>query len=1046
MLKRTASHALHLLGEASLGCLGLAALAACALAWRLAQGPIDITALLGRQHPFLVAEGADLSVGDAALAWEGFSSAGQPLDIRLQSVSVATRGGALGVHLSRARVFLAVGPLLLGRLAPRDVLVEGARVELRQSAGAGPSPRGTGPEIARRLLGQARGFDPPPWLRLLAHLRIEDAALTVLGPSGGPPLLDAPHMALELSRLRNGGVAGYAKADILAGQVRARVAASASVQPDGTHFRASTTPVSLASLARMSPALSALAGADLPVGLSVQATLDPSLAPREVRLALEAGAGTIAAGSGRVAVQSATAALALLPAELRLDALTVTLAPAGAGPQGAAATGPVITARATATRFAGRIHATFGIGIDGVQMGQLGQYWPEGTGGGARQWLVQNVTHGWAHDAHVTGTLDTPEDVFDPRITSLAGGLVVDDATLFWLRPVPGLEHGHATIALEGPDSLRVTMDAAAQNRLRLLPGSFIRITNLEERHQFGDIDVRLAGPLDDALALLNHPRLHLLARSGLDIVDPAGSVQAQLTLHVPLEDRVTMDDIPIAATAQMSDVHLGRIAGGYDLDRAMLALKVDGQGLSLSGDGTLGGIVSKVSLDMDFRAGPPDQVLQHVTATGIATPGQLAAAGLPAAGGHILTSGSAALAIDYVNRRDSTATLKLDADLGQAALATPFGWSKPAGPPASVGARVTLDHGRLASVDHLHAQGPGLLVESRAELGRGQTHLLVLQRVELGRTRAHGEVVFPNAANDALKVTLSGTMLDLTSYLEKTATPDRPAAADDAQADDTRPGQPWDVRLAFDTVSLARDHTLSPFSLVAANDGLRISHAALAAGAPGQLTVAITPQAGGRHLAVEAADAGTVLRAAGVADNLVGGRLQVTGNYNDAVTPSALAGTAELSAFNMRDAPAIGRLLQAMTLYGLTDVLRGPGLHFSNMVAPFGWRNRVLSLRNARAFSPSLGITAQGDIDLRHRTANITGTLVPAYFFNQLLGDLPVVGQLFSPEKGGGVFAARYSVRGPLRDPKVGVNPLSALTPGFLREGFGLLGAGQGK
>jgi hypothetical protein len=46
----------------------------------------------------------------------------------------------------------------------------------------------------------------------------------------------------------------------------------------------------------------------------------------------------------------------------------------------------------------------------------------------------------------------------------------------------------------------------------------------------------------------------------------------------------------------------------------------------------------------------------------------------------------------------------------------------------------------------------------------------------------------------------------------------------------------------------------------------------------------------------------------------------------------------------------------------------------------------------------------------------------------------------IFSPEKGGGVFAARYSVTGPLKSPQVSVNPLSALTPGFLRGLFGVL------
>ncbi|MBV8398709.1 MAG: hypothetical protein JOZ17_08205, partial [Acetobacteraceae bacterium] len=68
----------------------------------------------------------------------------------------------------------------------------------------------------------------------------------------------------------------------------------------------------------------------------------------------------------------------------------------------------------------------------------------------------------------------------------------------------------------------------------------------------------------------------------------------------------------------------------------------------------------------------------------------------------------------------------------------------------------------------------------------------------------------------------------------------------------------------------------------------------------------------------------------------------------------------------------------------------------------------------------------------------DLEGTIVPAYFFNSLLGRVPLVGKLFSPEQGGGVFAARYTVRGPLADPQVSVNPLSALTPGFLRGLFG--------
>jgi hypothetical protein len=68
-------------------------------------------------------------------------------------------------------------------------------------------------------------------------------------------------------------------------------------------------------------------------------------------------------------------------------------------------------------------------------------------------------------------------------------------------------------------------------------------------------------------------------------------------------------------------------------------------------------------------------------------------------------------------------------------------------------------------------------------------------------------------------------------------------------------------------------------------------------------------------------------------------------------------------------------------------------------------------------------------------------GTIVPAYLINTVLGNLPVIGRLFSPETSGGLFAVTWRLQGPLDDPQVSVNPLAALTPGFLR---GLFNIGQ--
>ena len=126
--------------------------------------------------------------------------------------------------------------------------------------------------------------------------------------------------------------------------------------------------------------------------------------------------------------------------------------------------------------------------------------------------------------------------------------------------------------------------------------------------------------------------------------------------------------------------------------------------------------------------------------------------------------------------------------------------------------------------------------------------------------------------------------------------------------------------------------------------------------------------------------------------------------------------------------------------LDALVETLQGQGLGFNRLIAPFRLSRDGLDLTDARAFSASLGMTAKGRVDLARHTIALEGTIVPAYFFNTLLGNIPLIGRLFSPERGGGVFAATYAMTGSLDDPAVSVNPLAALTPGFLRGLFGVL------
>ena len=143
-----------------------------------------------------------------------------------------------------------------------------------------------------------------------------------------------------------------------------------------------------------------------------------------------------------------------------------------------------------------------------------------------------------------------------------------------------------------------------------------------------------------------------------------------------------------------------------------------------------------------------------------------------------------------------------------------------------------------------------------------------------------------------------------------------------------------------------------------------------------------------------------------------------------------------------MVNAPVLARLLSIMALTGILDALEGGGLAFSDLSAPFELQQGTLEIREARASGTTMGFTANGKIFQHADVVDLKGTVIPAYALNSVFGRIPLLGDLFTGgEKGGGIFAAAYTMTGPIEEPVVSVNPLSALTPGFLRNVFGIIG-----
>jgi hypothetical protein len=1131
---RHAARLLHRLAALAVALAVLGGTAVGMLAWRLAQGPLELPWLTERVAAALNqgAMNGRITIGSAALAWEGFRlGVGRSMDIRLTAFTFADATGRPILTVPRAEVSLSFHGLLLGRTTLRALEIDQAHVTLVRAAdgsilstplstppsapgssepgadvltaaqpGAGaPSAAqpgagepgagepGTG-EVgttaataadAARLLALLNDLAQPPAndqsatrigpFSQLLRLSIHDASLVVVDRQLGATWR-VPHADIDLTRGARGGVDGTADLSLALGDQQTRLSAVATLPPGKgpIRLRLRLTPVSPAALARLVPHDAPLGGFaatfgafDAPVNGEADLQLDDAMRPVGLHLALHAGGGNIHVADGVLPITGATAVADATPdhAELRGLRLTVPTHPGGAD--------SVVQATGRLDRRADHLDASLALDLDDVDFADLPRVWPAEIAPDARAWVTGNITAGVAHGGHAEIGMAATSDFSDVTLTSATATLPGNGLVVHWLRPVPPIANGSAVLNLLDPDTLEIVVRSGDQlhetgaaatgiataggTGLSLRSGK-VRITGLMHRDQFASIEAQIAGTVPDAIALLRDPRLQLLDKHPLPLSDPAGTMAGTLIMSFPLEKHLRMDEVAIRAHAHLDGAHLGGVIAGRDLDQGAFDLDVTDNGLTLNGTAALAGIPANLNASMDFRSGGPTQVLQRIGMSGRPSARQLAAAGLDASA---VVDGTLGLDATLIERRDGSGDIAVTADLTPATMAvTALEWRKPSGAAMTASGRLVLSHDRLTGIENLQLSGGGASATGSVTCVDGKPSVVRLDRLVLGRTEASGTVRLPVSATvsaigqgDAagpIAVSLSGTTLDLSARLTR-----KPMPRATRRKPEPPSGPHWTLDARFDRVVMAGDHQITALAVQMDSDGglmRRLEMDGLTgpqapfsvriASASGSLQGAVQ---GKRTLTMSAADAGELLAGLDLEKRMVGGRLSVTGSYDDTVPDHPFAGTAEIADFRIRDAPVLAHLLQAMTLYGLVEVVRGPGLGFSKMVAPLRLTDDTLTLTDARAFSASLGLTARGTIDLELGRVALEGTIVPAYFFNTLLGNIPLVGRLFSPEQGGGLFAASYAVHGTLDDPDVTVNPLAALTPGFLRGLFGL-------
>jgi hypothetical protein len=196
--------------------------------------------------------------------------------------------------------------------------------------------------------------------------------------------------------------------------------------------------------------------------------------------------------------------------------------------------------------------------------------------------------------------------------------------------------------------------------------------------------------------------------------------------------------------------------------------------------------------------------------------------------------------------------------------------------------------------------------------------------------------------------------------------------------------------------------------------------------------------------IVIKSDDAGALARFLDVYGKMEGGSIDLSVR----TVGDTARGAATIRKFAIRDEPSLRQLEQAAP--AKTNLPRGggggsgddpsPPVRFDKLTANFTRNGGKLEVRDGIIANSAFGLTTQGFIDFSHDKVDLNGVFVPLYQFNNALGGIPLLGQLLTGGTNEGVFAINYRVTGAASGPTLNVNPLSGMTPGFLRKMFGAI------
>ena len=1043
------------------------------VAWRLSDGPISMDFLAPYVADALNIDDGKIQFGvkGAVLSWGGFR---ESPEIRVLDITAIDESGQVIAAFPKMTVQLSLRSILEGVPAPQEIILANPVVRLtRTNEGRllfGLDPDDSGKEETRstikntgnsieseapydsenillEMVVQALSY-PGGSKNLPGYLErvtIKDATVVFRDQKSGAEWL-VPSGNIELQRdqeeLRLQASLPYVNAgttsEVAVKGVYVSDSQSLSLSIDFQAIR----PSSFSPLFPQLPIMSAM-------GIDVSGTLGLDLLLSSTSLSVSSARIEINQGQGRVDLpapierQYPVDHLELVARatqnfdQIVIDSMNLNL-------KDSTGTGPNIELKLVGTELTSSPKVSVALGIDEVTLNELKTYWPRGVKSNTRNWITRNLNNGSLSNVKIDIELEG-DSVESINAVELSGSGTLENIDVTYIQQMPPVEHtfGALTLSLSevGIDITGGQINQLSTGGQLDIHSGRVRLHGLDTLSHMADIDVRINGRLNDAIALIKIVTAGLVGSPtiasalGITPLSTTGDVQVLLGLDFPLIQDLSLANVQIAAQASLEQTRVDNTVFGLDLESGQFSLSLDNFGMDVSGTASLGGIRTGLAWRQNFIEG---SFRRQYALDAVVENDQRRLIGLDQTFfGPPYIDGPARIEAIYTVSEDNSGNLALEVDLKGASLSIPqVNWRKHEGVDAIFSADIRIIDERLASIDKFTAlsRESDLNVQGQARFFEDNS-LISLELAQSTIGNSHFSVNVVRASDDILDISAEGAVLDGTAFWSTIRQNDQSRSFQDQEKISGR--MPFRFKGRFERLLLSSEGELTDVKADIVQEVSGLSEIVLNGMVnDGELfSLSMHTDGDNRAFKAKSANSGAVLRALGLSDDFVNGELSVSGSVLDT---GAVDGTFSINSFTIVDAPLLARLLSVASLTGIVDELRGSGISFSDLNVPFSYSDNVFTIRDGAMYGASLGLTAQGKYDIDKNTIDGDGTIIPAYALNSVLGSIPILGTILTGgEESGGVFAATFAIRGNPEGAEITVNPLATLAPGFLRQIF---------